>query len=250
MLVAREKIEAIQNRGVMVEAHRRVESAALDPRVVYPSYKSLDEYIDVGRLTKLDGYLRDRLERRRDDERFWTGPYTLKLLGARRPGSRMIWLTEHKSDSPFDYFDLDKTAKWSPSAHAEEFAEVMDFVRTLPFKNIGRVIVIYDFGGSPVTAHRDHDRTEVCNEFIWFRTNLNKPFYVMNNRTGEKSYVESYSAWFDTVNQFHGADATEGMSLSVRVDGVFSDELRARMPVADVNPASTASLWACAGNRP
>jgi hypothetical protein len=245
---AQEKIEAIRNRGVMAEAHRRVESAALDPRIVYPSYKSLDEYIDVDRLSKLDGYLRDRLERRRDDERFWTGPYTLKPLDARRPGSKIIWLTEN-SDSTPEYFDLDKTEKWSPCAQAEEFAEVMDFVRTLPFKDIGRVIIMYDFGGSPVTPHRDHDRTEVCNEFIWFRTNLNKPFFMMDNRTGEKSYVESYSAWFDTVNQFHGADGTEGMSLSLRVDGVFSDELRARMPVAEVNPASTASLWACAGNR-
>ena len=125
----------------------------------------------------------------------------------------------------------------------------MDFIRTLPFKATGRMLIMYDFGGRPVTAHRDHDRIEVSNEFIWFRTNLTKPFFVMNKQTGERKYVESYSAWFDTVNQFHGADPAQEFSISLRVDGTFTDELRARIPVPSQNQASTASLWACIGDK-
>ena len=68
---------------------------------------------------------------------------------------------------------------------------------------------------------------------------------MLNHRTGEKRYVESYSAWFDSVNQFHGSDARPGLSFSIRVDGVFTDEFRRRIPVPAANPASTPALWAC-----
>jgi hypothetical protein len=121
----------------------------------------------------------------------------------------------------------------------------MDFIATLPFRETGRMLIMYDDVCRPVPAHRDHTDTEKCHDFIWFRTNLNKPFFMLNHRTQEKLYVESYSAWFDTVNQFHGTDPAEGLSFSVRVDGRFSDEFRRRIPTPEYNLASTPALWAC-----
>jgi hypothetical protein len=120
----------------------------------------------------------------------------------------------------------------------------MDFIRTLPFKATGRMLIMYDTEGRPVTAHRDHMEQDICHEFIWFRTNKKKPFYMLNHVTGEKRYVDSYSAWFDTVNQFHGADACDGLSFSIRVDGIFSDEFRTLIPQPDFNLSSAPSLWA------
>jgi hypothetical protein len=106
-------------------------------------------------------------------------------------------------------------------------------------------MIIYDDLARPVTAHRDHIETDVCHEFIWFRTNLKKPFYVLNHETNEKLYVESHSAWFDSVNQYHGSEAAEGLSFSIRVDGIFSDEFRGKIPKPETNLASTPSYWAC-----
>ena len=57
--------------------------------------------------------------------------------------------------------------------------------------------------------------------------------------------MESYSAWFDTVNQYHGTDAHEGLGFSIRVDGIFTDEFRQRIARPAYNTASTPSLWAC-----
>jgi hypothetical protein len=68
---------------------------------------------------------------------------------------------------------------------------------------------------------------------------------VLNEKTNEKLYVRSYSAWFDTVNQFHGTDAAPGLCFSIRVDGVFSDALRERIPDPGRNRASTPAFWAC-----
>ncbi len=108
------------------------------------------------------------------------------------------------------------------------------------------MLIMYDPLGRAVTAHRDHDSEDLCHEFFWFRTNFDKPFYLLNPGSGEKSYVAGYSAWFDTVNQFHGADATGELAWSIRVDGRFSDAFRAMIPNADGRSSMRAALWASA----
>jgi hypothetical protein len=120
----------------------------------------------------------------------------------------------------------------------------MEFIATLPFKATARMLIMYDEGGRAVSAHRDHDSADLCHEFIWFRTNLDKPFYMLDPSTGRRLNVAGHSAWFDTVNQFHGADATGALSFSIRVDGVFSDEFRAGIPFPEINRSSAPSVWA------
>lgn len=219
--------------------------AAVDARIKYPSYKSFDEFIDVDRLRSLDGYLTQRIKRHmraNEDLRFYTGPYCLEKGAPDRPGSRMIYLSfSEREDS---YFDLDKTGLWHPTVYAAEFALLMDFIRTLPFQQTGRMLIMYDDCPRNVPAHRDHIETEVCHEFLWFRTNLKKRFFMLNQKTNEKRYVEGYSAWFDSVNQYHGSDAVDGLSFSIRVDGKFTDEFKKLIPRPKINMASTPSYWA------
>jgi hypothetical protein len=222
------------------------EETAVDPRITYPSYKSFDEFLDIERLASLDGYITQRIKRRiaaREDYKFYTGPYKLDNSYPDRPGSKMIYLAY--SEAPDSYFDLDRTELWKPSDAANEFSLLMDFIRTMPFKSTGRMLIMYDTVARPVPAHRDHIETELCHDFIWFRTNLKKPFYMLNHKTDEKKYVESYTAWFDSVNQFHGSDPYDGLSFSIRVDGIFTDEFKARIPKPEYNLASTPSFWAC-----
>jgi len=249
--------ELVQNNGVgtatSVEELQAIdfgtydESAPVDPRIAFPSYKSFDEFLDIERLIALDGYITQRIKRRmkaQEDYKFYTGPYKLDSSVPDRPGSRMIYLAF--SERPDSYFDLDKTEFWHPTEAAKsEFPMLMEFIRTMPFKSTGRMLIMYDTEPREVPAHRDHIETELCHDFIWFRTNKRKPFYVLNHRTGEKKYVESYSAWFDSVNQFHGSDPYDGLSFSIRVDGIFTDEFKAKIPKPDYNLASTPSYWDC-----
>jgi len=212
---------------------------------LYPSYKDLDTFIDVDRLKALDGYVRERLERRIAAERdlaFYTGPFVLDAGAPTLPGTRLVYLS--RSEAPDDYYDLDRTDLWRRSAEAEEFAELMDFLATLPFEATGRMLILYDERGRAVTAHRDHDSPDLCHEFIWLRTNLEKPFFLLDPVTGEKSYVEGHSAWFDTVNQYHGADYSGALSWSLRVDGRFSETLRRRIPFPPRDRSAAAALWA------
>lgn len=217
----------------------------VDARVMYPSYKSLDEFIDVDRLVSLNEYVTELISKRieKKDEPFDTGVLTRRPFDHTRPGSRIIYLS--KSIRPYRYTDLNKPELWVRTDEAEEFSSLMDFIATLPFKQTARMMIMYDNSGRAVTAHRDHPFKNTCHEFIWFRTNKNKPFYVLNPVTDEKRYVGSYSAWFDTCNQFHGADPHGGLSFSIRVDGTFTDEFHKLIPVPVYNRASTAALWAC-----
>jgi hypothetical protein len=215
--------------------------------IPYPSYVDLDPFIDVARLRSLDTYVRERLERRiarERDIRFYTGPFVLEAEAATVPGSRMVYLSQ--SNGPDDYYDLDRTDLWRAGEEADEFAELMAFIDTLPFKRRGRMLIIYDEQGRAVSAHRDHDSRELCHEFIWFRTNLDKPFFMLDPRTGERLDVSSHAAWFDTVNQYHGADATGALAWSIRVDGVFTDAFRAQIPFPELERSRGPALWAAA----
>ena len=217
------------------------------PTVRYPSYKNIDPFIDVERLKALDGFITERLHRRlaaAEDRRFYTGPFLLNADAPDRPGSRMIELA--CSREPENYYDLDRTEVWQATPEAAEFAPLMEFIATLPFAATGRMLIMYDPHSRAVSAHKDHDSIDLCHEFIWLRTNLKKPFYMLDPNSGERDYVSGHAAWFDTVNQFHGADAADGLSFSIRVDGVFSDEFRSRIPFPAQNRASAASIWASA----
>lgn len=219
--------------------------SSIDCLVKYPSYKSFDAYIDVERLKSLDGYISERLRTRlqkENDLAFYTGPYRLDDAAPSVPGSRMVYLSQ--STRPDSYFDLDKPELWQPTAATDEFSSLMEFIATLPFKSTGRMLIMYDGVSKPVSAHRDHVETQICHEFIWLRTNLRKPFYLLHPTTNERLYVAGYSAWFDSVNQFHGSDAVDGLSFSIRVDGTFTDEFRKNIPFAVENLAATPSVWA------
>lgn len=218
----------------------------VDPRLSYPSYKSLDNFVNIGRLRSLDGYIRERIEAhiRRASDPLFLNLHRLETVSAYEPGVREIWLARTVPGTPYDYLDLDRTDLWQRTDAASEFGELMSFIDTLPFSSTGRMLIIYDDGGREVPAHQDHQEPEVCYEFIWFRTNLGKPFYVLDQISGRKEYVDSYTAWFDTVNQFHGSDAVDRLTFSIRVDGVFTDEFRRQIPLPQFNRASTPSLWA------
>jgi hypothetical protein len=222
------------------------EQAKTDSRISYPCYKSFDEFIDVARLVALNDYIVERinLHIKAEKDDYFLNLHRLDETMPYQPGVREIWLTRTKPGTDYDYINLDKTELWERTEAADEFAQLMDFIATLPFKETGRILIIYDNAAKEVPPHRDHLETDVCNEFIWFRTNLTKPFYVLNHLNGEKKYVKSYSAWFDTVNQFHGSERVEGLSFSIRVDGKFSDEFREKIPRPETNAASTSALWA------
>lgn len=230
----------------MAYGHAQIlDATAPDARIKYPCYKPMDEFIDVDWLRSLDGELTRKLEERlaKRSGSYFLNEHRRDKESAYQPGVREVWLSKTVPGVPYNYLDLDRPELWTEAEDAAEFEPLMEFIRSLPFEARGRQIIIFDDGNREVPAHRDHLSTDVCNEFIWMRTNLKKPLYMLNDETNEKLYVESYSAWFDTVNQYHGSDVAEGLTFSIRVDGIFSPEFRRRIPRPASNAASTAAYW-------
>lgn len=218
-------------------------------KIRYPSYKSMDEFIDVERLKSLENIILKTIKefiKNAPHEsaltpyfRFDTG-ITLKPWQPRINKTYSIFLA--KNIGNYNYLDIGNEKKWEFTPFAEKMPELMSFIKTLPFKSTGRIMLMFDTGEHPVIPHRDHIKPDICNEFIWLRTNFNKKFYVYHS--GVKKYISGYSAWFDTVNQFHGAEPGKELNFSIRVDGIFNDEIRKLIPIPSINAASTPSLWA------
>lgn len=224
-----------------------------DENIRYPSYKSMDEFIDIERLKSLDSIIMKAIKeylKNPPDEDYLKSPVapkdhfyaeiTLKPWQPKIMKSHVIFLAKHIGK--YNYWDTNNPKMWEFTPFAAQLPEVMSFIKTLPFKDTTRILLLFDTGEHSVSPHRDHIRPNVCQEFIWFRTNFNKKFYVYH--AGVKKYISSYSAWFDTVNQFHGAEPAGELNFSIRVDGIFNDELRKLIPKPTVNAASTPSLWA------
>lgn len=241
----------LKDKWVNFKLNKMALTYKVDPEIKYPSYKSMDEFIDVELLKALDApitqYIKSYIAKSlKKEDKFYLGPVTSNPLQNKTSGARYIRLTECPHQDTYfsdSYKFICDPKMWQFTDHAKQIPGLIEFINKLPFKGVGRITLIFDTGGHTVAPHRDHGYPKICHEFIWFRTNLRKKFYML--KSGEKKYVTSYSAWFDSVNQFHGAEAVDELNFSFRIDGIFNDEIRKLIPKpSNYNIASTPALWA------
>ena len=102
----------------------------------YPSFVSLDRFVDVDRLRSLDGFIADRIRAHiaAGKDSFFLNQHRMKDEMPYQPGVREIWLTKLVAGTPYNYLDLDKPEVWNQSA-AAEFAPLIDFWGRCPCVN-------------------------------------------------------------------------------------------------------------------
>ena len=112
--------------------------------------------------------------------------------------------------------------EWHPNV--EHFPKLRKFIETLPFTEIGRVLffVTYHYLHSDVHYDRKDNWYDGQNHFIWFNPFGKKKFFLMDDK-GQKSYVKSKAAFFDT-SALHGTEPLPEMSYSLRVDGQLAKD--------------------------
>src|SRR5688572_12828505 len=101
---------------------------------LHPSYKSFDSFVDVDRLIGLDGYLQSKIESRAavmSDDLF-VNAHCLDAEAPYQPGVREVWLKRTLPGTPYNYLDINATDLWHETPEADEFAELMTFIETLP----------------------------------------------------------------------------------------------------------------------
>jgi hypothetical protein len=116
---------------------------------------------------------------------------------------------------------------------ASFFPEVIDWVKTLVeigvFTHVGRASFFMQEAGGVSFEHKDPsvdpEHPEILSEFIHIRPNLVRPFYVRDNETLEKHYINTCVGYWNDQDWL-GGDSILEPSYAFRVDGVFTDEFR------------------------
>ena len=116
-----------------------------------------------------------------------------------------------------------------------EIAEVMprtvEFIRSLPFKSIGRCNLLGLEANDHATIHRDNweqRHNPPINDFITFGPAGNKKLFLWDDEKAEKLYIPGRIYTFNDMN-YHGVESAPHFHYSIRVDGIFTDEFRAKI---------------------
>lgn len=102
------------------------------------------------------------------------------------------------------------------------------------FEEYGRIIFFLHEHDCNLPLHRDgfvqHDHN---NEFVWINPTGIKKFYVYDEVKKERHDVNSPAIFFNDLDM-HGGDTNECMTWSLRIDGVFTEEFRQRLGIANL----------------
>lgn len=162
------------------------------------------------------------------------------------PTTRGLYLSRPSCRAAMDHQKRGDASLWRESAlyHSGALRPLKDFVdQCLAGKvlsEVGRVWLILDSSGQPGLRHRDHNIADFSNEFVWLRD----PYKAFQVFADDGSYAQSptgIAAWFDARWQHqagapllppemaddHVAGQSPPLSISLRVDGRFTPELRA-----------------------
>lgn len=101
------------------------------------------------------------------------------------------------------------------------------------FKSLhSATLMVIESGGIP-WEHCDPEQPEDVEEgfipeFIHIKTDLDRPFYMIDPETKNKVYVNTRVAWWNE-RDWHGGEPISRPSYTLRINGRFSDEFKQRL---------------------
>jgi hypothetical protein len=94
------------------------------------------------------------------------------------------------------------------------------------FEQYGRILFFIHEHDCKLLLHRDGYRyTPHQNEFLWLNPMEIKKFYVYDEKSQTKKYVNSPAAFFNDLDM-HGGESADSMTWSLRIDGIFSNDFK------------------------
>ncbi|WP_437492145.1 hypothetical protein WME75_17195 [Sorangium sp. So ce1014] len=110
------------------------------------------------------------------------------------------------------------------------FPRTVDFIRSLPFAEIGRCVIFGLEANDHAPAHRDTEPGGALGpaQSISFDPRGDKRFYVCDRAGEERTIVRAPVYWFNDMD-YHGVEPDPFFRYSIRVDGVFTPEFVKRL---------------------
>ncbi len=112
---------------------------------------------------------------------------------------------------------------FKPEAH-RHFPKLVEFVRSLPFRTIGRCNLMGLEANDHGTVHTDLGEVEKpsVDQFLTFCPRGDKRLFLWDDDEQHKEYVDSRVYWFNDCD-YHGVEADPYFRYSIRVDGFFDE---------------------------
>lgn len=138
-------------------------------------------------------------------------------------------LVAYKNKMSPDYFAWNKNIDYFPKLKIW-----LDSLIGPVFEHYGRVLFFIHEHDCQLLLHRDgvsyypHN-----NEFVWLNPMGKKKFYVFDEDTHTRHYVDSPAVFFNDLDM-HGGDATGSMTWSLRIDGKFSTEFKKNLDIQGI----------------
>ena len=104
------------------------------------------------------------------------------------------------------------------------------FIRSLPFREVGRVVVFGIEANDHAPLHRDSEPGQALQiaQSISFAPGRGKRFYLCDAEGGSLTTIDTPIYWFNDMD-YHGVHADPFFRYSVRVDGVFEPSFTKRL---------------------
>lgn len=130
---------------------------------------------------------------------------------------------------------LAKTGGGQYTEVMNRFPLLKDYLESLPFKEIGRVLFFCTYPGAGVTTHRDANMTDHKDHNInLFFSAGSRPSFVWDEKKDEKIYLEeSARSYFFNNRDYHGVDPEPNFRYTLRVDGTFNDDMCEELGLVD-----------------
>ena len=111
--------------------------------------------------------------------------------------------------------------------NAKYFPNVIKYLETLPFKEIGRVLFFTTYPKAGVAIHRDSIvATHKDHNINLFFDGGWRPSFIWDEKKKEKVYLEKGArSYFFNNRDYHGVDPEPVFRYTLRVDGTFTDEV-------------------------
>ena len=102
------------------------------------------------------------------------------------------------------------------------------------FEQYGRILFFIHDHDCSLVLHRDGMKSiPHKNEFLWINPMGLKKFYVYDEDTETRYDVHAKAAFFNDLDM-HGGDVNSQMTWTLRIDGVFTQQFREKLGIADL----------------
>lgn len=147
--------------------------------------------------------------------------YMYYALGAIVPWFFVVYIKVNHFTSK----NSDTNANWSP--YAKHFPKLLEYIKSLPFESVGRVLFFTTYPNAQVPIHRDSVVKEHSDHNInLFFAGGDRKSFVFDPELKEKVYLEPGSkSYFFNNRDFHGVDPEPKFRYTLRIDGTFNKKI-------------------------